>query len=83
MLAVAMLVAGGAAGAAVSKAEASARAFGVRVVVPGKPLATAGSIVSPPQSAASLVDRNQRGADQRTRDGACAHFRVRGVALRR
>jgi murein DD-endopeptidase MepM/ murein hydrolase activator NlpD len=55
MLALAMLGAGGSVGAAVSKVEASARAFGVRVVVPGKPLATAGSIVSPPQAAASLV----------------------------
>ena len=55
MLALAMLGAGGSAGAAVSKAEASARGFGVRVVVPGKSVATAGSIVSPPQAAASLV----------------------------
>jgi hypothetical protein len=61
MLAVALLVAGGSAGAAVSKGEASARAFGVRVVVPGKPLATAGSIVSPPQAAASLVSWSYAG----------------------
>ncbi len=55
MLALATLVAGSSAGAASSQAGASAKAFGVRVVVPGKGTATAGSISSPPQAAASLL----------------------------
>jgi murein DD-endopeptidase MepM/ murein hydrolase activator NlpD len=55
MLALAILVAGGSAGATSSQAVSSAKAFGVRVVVPGKGTATAGSISSPPQAVASLL----------------------------
>jgi len=55
MLALAALAAGGSAGAVVSQAAASASAFGVRVVVPGRNTVTAGAISSPPQAAASLV----------------------------
>jgi murein DD-endopeptidase MepM/ murein hydrolase activator NlpD len=55
MFALCALVAGSAAGAAGSAPVASASAFGVRVVEPGKSAATAGAISSPPQSAASLV----------------------------
>ncbi|MEO8289557.1 MAG: M23 family metallopeptidase [Gaiellaceae bacterium] len=43
------------AGAAAPGPVSSASAFGVRVAVPGKAPATAGSISSPPQSAASVV----------------------------
>jgi Peptidase family M23 len=55
MLALAILVVGGSAGATSPPSAASAKAFGVRVVVPGKGTATAGSISSPPQAAASLL----------------------------
>jgi Peptidase family M23 len=55
MLVLATLVAGSTAGAASSGATSSARAFGVRVLVPGNGTATAGSISSPPHAAASLV----------------------------
>jgi murein DD-endopeptidase MepM/ murein hydrolase activator NlpD len=54
-LALATLVMGGAAGAASSSAASSASAFGIRIVVPGQGIVTAGSISSPPQAAASLV----------------------------
>jgi murein DD-endopeptidase MepM/ murein hydrolase activator NlpD len=53
MLALAALAVGGSAGAATT-AQASASAFGVRVIVPGK-TSTAGAISSPPQAAASLL----------------------------
>jgi ethanolamine utilization microcompartment shell protein EutS len=53
-LALAALLIGGSAGA-VSPAQPSASAFGVRVVVPGKKVVTAGAITSPPQAASSLV----------------------------
>ena len=49
------LVSAGSSGAVVPSPASSASAFGVRVVVPGKTPASAGSISSPPQSAASLV----------------------------
>jgi hypothetical protein len=49
------LVAGGSTGAATAKPAASASAFGVRVIVPGKATVTAGAISSPPQAAASLL----------------------------
>jgi murein DD-endopeptidase MepM/ murein hydrolase activator NlpD len=49
------LVSAGSSGAVVPSPASSASAFGVRVVVPGKTTASAGSISSPPQSAASLV----------------------------
>jgi murein DD-endopeptidase MepM/ murein hydrolase activator NlpD len=49
------LVSAGSSGAVVVSPAASASAFGVRVVVPGKAPASAGSISSPPQSAASVV----------------------------
>jgi murein DD-endopeptidase MepM/ murein hydrolase activator NlpD len=55
ILALTALVAGRSAGAAGSQPAASASAFGVRVVVPGRSSATAGAISSPPQAAASLV----------------------------
>jgi murein DD-endopeptidase MepM/ murein hydrolase activator NlpD len=55
MLALAILVVGGSAGATSPQAASSAKAFGVRVVVPGKGTATAGSISSPPQAVASLL----------------------------
>jgi murein DD-endopeptidase MepM/ murein hydrolase activator NlpD len=55
MLTLAALVAGGSSGAATTKASASASAFGVRVILPGKGTATAGGISAPPQAAASLV----------------------------
>jgi hypothetical protein len=55
MLASAALAAGGSAGAAGSQAAASASAFGVRVVVPGRNTVTVGAISSPPQAAASLL----------------------------
>jgi murein DD-endopeptidase MepM/ murein hydrolase activator NlpD len=55
MLVLAILVVGGSAGAALPRAGSSAKAFGVRVVVPGKSTGTAGSISSPPQAAASLL----------------------------
>ena len=45
----------GSSGAAAVSPAASASAFGVRVVVPGKAPAAAGSISAPPQSAASVV----------------------------
>jgi murein DD-endopeptidase MepM/ murein hydrolase activator NlpD len=54
VLAFAAILVSGSAGAATS-AQASASAFGVRVVVPGKSAVTAGPISSPPQSASSLV----------------------------
>jgi murein DD-endopeptidase MepM/ murein hydrolase activator NlpD len=54
MLALAAILVSGSAGAATST-QASASAFGVRVVVPGKKAVTAGAISSPPQSASSLV----------------------------
>lgn len=50
-----VLALAGSAGAAPSGPAASASAFGVRVVEPGKAPASAGSISSPPQSAASVV----------------------------
>jgi murein DD-endopeptidase MepM/ murein hydrolase activator NlpD len=49
------LVSAGSSGAVLVSPAASASAFGVRVVVPGKAPASAGSISSPPQSAASVV----------------------------
>ena len=49
------LVSAGSSGAVAVSPAASASAFGVRVVVPGKPPASAASISSPPQSAASVV----------------------------
>jgi hypothetical protein len=49
------LVSAGSSGAVVPAPASSASAFGVRVVVPGKTPASAGSISSPPQSASSLV----------------------------
>jgi murein DD-endopeptidase MepM/ murein hydrolase activator NlpD len=55
VFALAGLAGGGSAGAAPTKGAASASAFGVRVVVPGKGTVTAGAISSPPQAAASLV----------------------------
>jgi murein DD-endopeptidase MepM/ murein hydrolase activator NlpD len=55
VFALAALVVGGSSSAAPSKAAASASAFGVRVIVPGKGTVTAGAISSPPQAAASLV----------------------------
>jgi Peptidase family M23 len=54
ILVLAALTADGSAGAA-GTSQASARAFGVRVVVPGMNAVTAGSISSPPQAQASLV----------------------------
>jgi murein DD-endopeptidase MepM/ murein hydrolase activator NlpD len=53
-LALVVLAAGGSAGAAGSSQSASASAFGVRVLVPGKKAVTAGAISSPPAAAASL-----------------------------
>jgi murein DD-endopeptidase MepM/ murein hydrolase activator NlpD len=50
-----VLALAGSAGAAPSGPVASASAFGVRVVEPGKAPASAGAISSPPQSAASVV----------------------------
>jgi murein DD-endopeptidase MepM/ murein hydrolase activator NlpD len=55
LLALAILLVGSSAGATSSGVASSARAFGVRVEVPGNATATAGSISSPPQAAASLV----------------------------
>jgi murein DD-endopeptidase MepM/ murein hydrolase activator NlpD len=55
MLVFAILVVGGSSGATSAQAVSSAKAFGVRVVVPGKGTETAGSISSPPQAAASLL----------------------------
>jgi murein DD-endopeptidase MepM/ murein hydrolase activator NlpD len=55
MLALAILGVGGSAGATSPQPVSSAKAFGVRVVVPEKGTATAGSISSPPQAAASLL----------------------------
>jgi murein DD-endopeptidase MepM/ murein hydrolase activator NlpD len=49
------LVSAGSSGAVAVSPAASASAFGVRVVVPGKTPAAAGSISAPPQSAASVV----------------------------
>jgi murein DD-endopeptidase MepM/ murein hydrolase activator NlpD len=49
------LVSAGSSGAVVPSPASSASAFGVRVVVPGKTPVSAGSISSPPASAASLV----------------------------
>lgn len=49
------LVSAGSSGAVVPSPASSASAFGVRVVVPGKTTASAGSISSPPQSGSSLV----------------------------
>jgi murein DD-endopeptidase MepM/ murein hydrolase activator NlpD len=46
---------GAAAAAAAPSTQASAGAFGVRVLVPGKKAVTAGTISSPPQAASSLV----------------------------
>jgi Peptidase family M23 len=48
-------VSAGSSGAVGVSPAASASAFGVRVVVPGKAPASAGAISSPPQSAASVV----------------------------
>jgi murein DD-endopeptidase MepM/ murein hydrolase activator NlpD len=55
MLALAALAAGGSSGAAIGNPTASASAFGVRVIVPGKGTSTAGAISSPPQAASSLL----------------------------
>ena len=49
------LVSAGSTAAVTPTSASSARAFGVRVVVPGKGPVSAGAISSPPQSAASLV----------------------------
>jgi Peptidase family M23 len=49
------LVSAGSSGAVAPSPAASASAFGVRVVAPGKAPASAGSISSPPQAAASVV----------------------------
>jgi murein DD-endopeptidase MepM/ murein hydrolase activator NlpD len=53
-VAVLLLALGGAAAAASSPAGASARAFGVRVVVPGGDGGSAAAVASPPQGSASL-----------------------------
>jgi murein DD-endopeptidase MepM/ murein hydrolase activator NlpD len=50
-----VLASAGSSGAVAASPAASASAFGVRVVVPGKTPAAAGSISAPPQSAASVV----------------------------
>jgi len=49
------LVSAGSSGAVVPAPASSASAFGVRVVVPGKALASAGAISSPPQAASSVL----------------------------
>jgi hypothetical protein len=49
------LVSAGSSGAAASSPAASASAFGIRVVVPGKGPASAGAISSPPQAASAVV----------------------------
>jgi hypothetical protein len=67
----ALLGVGGAAGAAVSGPEASARSVAVRVVVPDDSGTTAGSISSPPQAAASLVGWSYR-------DGTVSTGAIRG-----
>ena len=56
------LVSAGSSGAVVPSPASSASAFGVRVVVPGKTPASAGSISSPPQSAPSPYDQLTRDA---------------------
>jgi Peptidase family M23 len=55
LLSLAVVTASSSAAVATSSPAASASAFGVRVVVPGKAPASAGAISSPPQSAASVV----------------------------
>jgi len=55
LLSLTLVTAGSSAAVANSSPAASASAFGVRVVVPGKAPASAGAISSPPQSAASVV----------------------------
>jgi hypothetical protein len=58
-LVLAAVLAGGSS-AVTTSAQASASAFGVRVMVPGKGPVTAGAISSPPQAASSLVSWSYR-----------------------